>query len=148
MVELLENTLSDEVKKVIEIGINHKQQHQELLLTDIKYILGNNPLFPIYNKNLLHRINAELEGNFNTDNFIHWESYNPETGTASSYLISTKQHSVNIKALDLKVDFKKWETIHTEISQKYDDDMVEDLAKKSGLSIQFCFQDEEFFYKN
>src|SRR5690625_634483 len=101
-----------------------------------------------FNKNLLHRINVEFEGDFDADNFIHWESYNPETGTASSYLISTIQHSVNIKALDLKVDFKKWETIHTEISQKYDDEMVEDLAKKSGLSIQFCFQDEKDLYKN
>lgn len=53
MLELLENTLSDEVKKVIEIGINHEQQHQELLLTDIKYILGKNPLFPVYNKNFV-----------------------------------------------------------------------------------------------
>lgn len=33
---------------LIEIGINHEQQHQELLYTDIKYILGHNPLYPIY----------------------------------------------------------------------------------------------------
>ncbi len=30
------------------MGFNHEQQHQELLITDIKYILGNNPLFPAY----------------------------------------------------------------------------------------------------
>jgi len=33
---------------VLEIGLNHEQQHQELLFTDIKYILGHNPLFPPY----------------------------------------------------------------------------------------------------
>lgn len=33
---------------LLEIGIHHEKQHQELLLTDIKYILGNNPLLPIY----------------------------------------------------------------------------------------------------
>ncbi len=44
-------TLSEEdskVLKIIEIGLNHEQQHQELLLTDIKYILGHNLLFPPY----------------------------------------------------------------------------------------------------
>ena len=38
----------DELKDLLEIGIHHEKQHQELLLTDIKYILGNNPLFPKY----------------------------------------------------------------------------------------------------
>lgn len=37
---------------LIELGLNHEQQHQELLLTDIKYILGNNPLFPVYNNSI------------------------------------------------------------------------------------------------
>ena len=37
-------TLTD----LLEIGIHHEKQHQELLLTDIKYILGNNPLLPPY----------------------------------------------------------------------------------------------------
>ena len=31
---------------LIELGLNHEQQHQELLITDIKYILGHNPLLP------------------------------------------------------------------------------------------------------
>ncbi|MDA0194897.1 MAG: ergothioneine biosynthesis protein EgtB [Bacteroidetes bacterium] len=36
------------VLNVIEIGLHHEQQHQELLVTDIKYILGHNTLFPPY----------------------------------------------------------------------------------------------------
>ncbi|WP_138485168.1 ergothioneine biosynthesis protein EgtB [Dyadobacter bucti] len=34
--------------ETVDLGLNHEQQHQELLMTDIKYILGHNPLFPPY----------------------------------------------------------------------------------------------------
>ena len=36
------------ISPVLELGLQHEQQHQELLVTDIKYILGKNPLFPPY----------------------------------------------------------------------------------------------------
>ena len=40
-------TLS-EMAPVIELGLNHEQQHQELIVTDIKYTLSMNPLNPAY----------------------------------------------------------------------------------------------------
>lgn len=40
----------NEIAVVIEIGLNHEQQHQELLLTDIKHVLSINPLHPVYRK--------------------------------------------------------------------------------------------------
>lgn len=42
---------STELGKIIELGCNHEQQHQELFLYDVKRILGDNPLFPIYRSN-------------------------------------------------------------------------------------------------
>lgn len=45
---LEEDSLSAEIGTLFELGMQHEQQHQELLLYDIKYILGNNPLFPVY----------------------------------------------------------------------------------------------------
>ncbi len=48
LMDLLETDSRDRVNELVEIGIQHEQQHQELLLTDIKYILGNNPLLPAY----------------------------------------------------------------------------------------------------
>lgn len=48
MTELLNQPLSEAVLFLIEVGINHEQQHQELLAYDIKYILGNQPTFPVF----------------------------------------------------------------------------------------------------
>lgn len=48
MTAFLNNPITDEIRELLLLGFNHEQQHQELLLTDIKYILGNNPLFPVY----------------------------------------------------------------------------------------------------
>ncbi|QHS54660.1 ergothioneine biosynthesis protein EgtB [Mucilaginibacter sp. 14171R-50] len=42
--------INQDVAELLILGFNHEEQHQELLLTDIKYILGNNPLFPAYSK--------------------------------------------------------------------------------------------------
>lgn len=51
MAEFLIQDLSDEIKDLVVLGLNHEQQHQELFLTDFKYILSRNPLFPVYKKN-------------------------------------------------------------------------------------------------
>lgn len=48
-----EHSLSEKVANLLELGLQHEQQHQELLCYDIKYILGNNPLFPVYITNNL-----------------------------------------------------------------------------------------------
>lgn len=57
---LASSTPAWEVIPLLELGLMHEQQHQELLLTDLKYILGSNPLFPVY------RENGSLVGQHNT----------------------------------------------------------------------------------
>ena len=101
-----------------------------------------------FNKNVLARINTELNANFNLEQFLHWEVYNPETGSAKSYLVSKIEQKVRIEALDLNIAFKPWETIHTEISQKYDDEIINWLAKESGLEMTTAYQSKAYGYKN
>ena len=101
-----------------------------------------------FNKNLLVRINKELEGNFDPGAFLHWESYNPESGTAKSFLVSKIEQKVTIKKLRLEVKFNAWESIHTEISQKYDDSVVNWLAREAGLIVEQSFSDKDNCFKN
>jgi ergothioneine biosynthesis protein EgtB len=41
-------TADEELYKLISLGLHHEQQHQELILTDIKHAFANNPLLPVY----------------------------------------------------------------------------------------------------
>ncbi|PQJ15746.1 ergothioneine biosynthesis protein EgtB [Aureicoccus marinus] len=51
LVKFLKSHPNAPVQELLQIGIHHEKQHQELLLSDIKYILGNNPLLPPYKTN-------------------------------------------------------------------------------------------------
>lgn len=59
---LLQHNNGQKVIDLVEVGINHEQQHQELLAYDIKYILGNQPTFPAFTSNFsLKTENQKLE---------------------------------------------------------------------------------------
>ncbi len=52
MLQLLQRKMKKDLQELITLGLNHEEQHQELLSTDIKYILGHNPLFPEYSSKI------------------------------------------------------------------------------------------------
>jgi ergothioneine biosynthesis protein EgtB len=58
-----------EISTLLEIGLHHEQQHQELMLTDVKYLLSLNPLQPAYSETLLERSPAVAPMKWNT-----WEA--------------------------------------------------------------------------
>jgi ergothioneine biosynthesis protein EgtB len=54
VIKLLEDAdeaLLSEIEPVLTLGIHHEQQHQELLVTDIKHVFSQNPLFPVFQAN-------------------------------------------------------------------------------------------------
>lgn len=64
MEHLLSEPISAELQELLTLGFYHEEQHQELLWTDIKYILGHNPLFPAYAEEYPHEKNFKDDAVF------------------------------------------------------------------------------------
>lgn len=101
-----------------------------------------------FNLNLLVRLNTELGANFRVDNFDHYATYIPDTGEVKSYLISLTDQDVYIGALNRSIRFNQWEHIHTEVSMKYDQRMIERLAAASGLQITRQYLDCKQYFSD
>jgi L-histidine Nalpha-methyltransferase len=99
-----------------------------------------------FNLNLLRRINRELGANFDLEKFSHYALYRPNECAARSFLISREDQAVFIEALNETFDFKAWEPIFMEISQKYSLEMIEDLARDCGFQVaQYFFDSQKYF---
>lgn len=101
-----------------------------------------------FNLNLLRRLNKELGANFDLSKFRHAPCYDPESGAARSYLVSTNDQEVYISELDKYFQFNKWEAIYTEMSQKYDIHMINKLAAESGFAVEKNFTDSKGYFLN
>ncbi|NPD44112.1 MULTISPECIES: L-histidine N(alpha)-methyltransferase [unclassified Lentimicrobium] len=101
-----------------------------------------------FNLNLLSRMNRELEANFDISAFKHLETYDEESGATKSFLISQKKQMVYLLKLEEQVSFEKGESIFMEISQKYDEAMINDLANSSGFKVSHSFYDSRHYYLN
>jgi uncharacterized SAM-dependent methyltransferase len=94
-----------------------------------------------FNRNLLARINRELNANFDLRAFEHRAIYNLELGRIEMYLVSTRVQSVTIGRIGLTVRFAGGEPVHTENSYKYSLAEVEAVATAAGLHGQCFWQD-------
>ncbi len=88
-----------------------------------------------FNLNLLQRINDELGGNFDLTAFKHEAVYDPESGEARSYLLSTKKQHIHLKYIQEHFYFDQWDSIHMEVSRKYDVKTIEGYAEKNGFQV-------------
>jgi uncharacterized SAM-dependent methyltransferase len=73
-----------------------------------------------FNLNLLQRMNRELSANFDMSTFAHLAFYNREQHQIEMHLRSERDQQVILRDLDLQTTFQQGETIHTEISRKFD----------------------------
>ncbi|NLR80840.1 L-histidine N(alpha)-methyltransferase [Chitinophaga eiseniae] len=98
-----------------------------------------------FNFNLLHRINRELQADFDTSKFEHYPTYDPATGACKSYLISLEDQVVHIGE-EVSIPFAENESLYMEISQKYSLEETDQLAAQAGFKPVARFFDHRHWY--
>ena len=86
-----------------------------------------------FNKNILRRINRELDANFNLNAFQHKAFFNEHESKIEMHLVSLKNQEVGISGT--KVRFKEGESIHTENSLKYTIESFRELTEPHFTSV-------------
>ena len=97
-----------------------------------------------FNKNLLRRMNRELDATFDPDRFEHLSVWNEEKGCIESFLRSRAAQTVTVAGHSFS--FEEGETIHTEYSYKYTLDGFAALAEAAGFSVETVWTDDRSYF--
>lgn len=99
-----------------------------------------------FNLNVLHRINRELDGEFDPERFRHHVVWNTGHSRIEMHLESTRAQRVNIPGARLDVQFEKGERIHTENSHKFTNATIGSLLKDAGFGVEQIWTDDLGWY--
>ncbi len=94
-----------------------------------------------FNLNVLARINRELSADFDLAAFRHRAVFNRERSRVEMHLISLRDQRVRIRDLDLDIEFRQGESIHTENCYKYSQAQMESLLARHGFLVLCRFTD-------
>lgn len=99
-----------------------------------------------FNLNMLSHLNWRFQGNFNPNLFNHQAIYNQLENQIEMYLHCQKNHQVNLDKLNLEINFRKKEPILTEISRKFDLEIMKRELENNGLKpIQTWTDSQQWF---
>ncbi len=96
-----------------------------------------------FNKNILRRLNCELDANFDIVNFTHNAFYNEEAGRIEMHLVSSQKQTVTVGGN--VVQFEQEESIHTENSYKYSIHEFGELVSE-WYSVEQVWTDEQNYF--
>jgi dimethylhistidine N-methyltransferase len=97
----------------------------------------------LFNRNILARINRDLDATFDLAAFRHRATYDERLGRVEMHLVSARPQVVRIRALDREIRFDEGETIHTENSYKYSESEIDALLAAAGLAGEHRWMDGE-----
>jgi dimethylhistidine N-methyltransferase len=121
------------------IGVDLKKDKKvlEAAYNDSKGITAD------FNKNILRRLNRELDANFDIDHFTHKAFYNEQEGRIEMHLVSNTQQEVTIYGEQFH--FEEGESIHTENSYKYSLEEFKELVS-DWFSVEKVWTDENNYF--
>jgi dimethylhistidine N-methyltransferase len=96
-----------------------------------------------FNRNLLVRMNRELDADFDVSAFEHIARWNPPESRVEMHLASTRRQTVRIPVAGITATFFTGETIWTESSYKYESGQIEAMAGLAGFVTRDLWIDEE-----
>ncbi|UQA91708.1 L-histidine N(alpha)-methyltransferase [Streptomyces halobius] len=94
-----------------------------------------------FNKNVLHVINRELDGDFDPEDFDHVALWNAEQEWIEMRLRARTDLTAKIPAVDLAVSFTQGEEVRTEVSAKFREDGVRAELAAAGLVLSQWWTD-------
>ena len=149
------NLDSDEAVEFLS-GVREQMTSRDRLLVGIDLVKDRTVLEAAYNdargvtaefnKNLLHRINCELEATFDVSCFSHAAPYDEREQRIEMRLYSTCRQLVEIEATGRTYDFEAGEYIHTEWSHKYTRESFGRICSVAGLEFDCVWSDEREWF--
>ena len=99
-----------------------------------------------FNLNILHRLNRELDANFDTACFRHRVRWNSFESRIEMHLESMREQEVSIQHAGVDLRFMRCETIHTENSYKFTDHGIQVLLEDAGFEVGQAWKDSRNWY--
>ena len=99
-----------------------------------------------FNLNILNRLNRELGADFDPAGFRHCVRWNPVESRIEMHLESVRDQHVRVADAELVLHFMAGETIHTENSYKFTDELLGALLLDSGFAVQHTWRDARDWY--
>jgi len=134
-------------------GIRSSLMHKDALLIGTDLVKSERELVLAYddplgvtaafNRNLLVRLNRDLDGDFDLDAFSHRALWNPDASRMEMHLVSRRRQRVNIQAAGLAFALEEGESIWTESSYKYLPETVHEMLERAGFVVVEQWLDDE-----
>jgi L-histidine Nalpha-methyltransferase len=99
-----------------------------------------------FNRNVLLRLNGELDADFDPEAFAHRAVWNSAKSRIEMHLASRVVQRVRVEALNLTVSFARGETIHTENSYKYRPGQIQTMLADAGFAPAATWTDDRGWF--